>query len=278
MDEGRGAGGREVQRKDGWELGGPWWGGIAGFHTWNIGPLGWQKSTDDLLRLLQSRPTVLTLQDVRLGPKGIKGVRAWLRANAPNYHAFLNTARHTREVAEGEWRRTWVGIITLIHKEARPSLHTKRLQDEGISVEDAKWAEGRIMVNSLPGRQKADKNTLVINIYQHQAKDGADQERLIGILSRYMRRMKGKCATIFVAGDFNAALPGGRRGYVGDFEEPDARLARFHAEQRFLPGSGSTGITWTPFCILLSLCLPMVTEQPLLWEFFCVTATTVRIT
>ena len=69
----RSLGTRAVTKTGDWETGGAWWGGIASFLTWNIGPLGWAKSVDYLLALLKSRPTVLTLQDARLSKKGIKG-------------------------------------------------------------------------------------------------------------------------------------------------------------------------------------------------------------
>jgi len=239
--------GSTVIREGNWELGGEWWGGIAGYVTWNIGPLGWYRSTDDLLHLLESRPTAVTLQDIRMSPSGLKGVKGWLRTNAPQYLPFLSSARHTRLNEEGEEVRYWVGVITLIHKEARPRLTALDLEDNCISHEDASWATGRVLVNSIPGRTKQDRGTVVINVYQHQADDDADQERLLDILARYIRRLKGRFTTIILSGDFNAALRGARWGYAGDYETVDTRLTSFYESQDFMDYEGTGVHTWTPY-------------------------------
>ena len=100
----RSMGHRPVTTEGTWELGGPWWGGISGFITWNIGPLGWARSEDDVLALMQSRPTVVTLQDARMSKRGVKGVRGWARINAPQYHVFFDSKCERKTGEDGKTR------------------------------------------------------------------------------------------------------------------------------------------------------------------------------
>jgi len=231
-----------------WEMGGAWWGGISGYVTWNVGPLGWDKSTDDLLRILLTHPTVVTLQDVRVGRGGIKGIRKWVKAFAPMYLPFLDT-KCVRKLNPdtGMTQRYWYGVVTLIHKEARPALAPKRLRDEGLSAEDVEHAAGRVLLNTIPGLGKRSKGTLVINVYQYQATEPGQQRRLLDILERYISRVRQCYKTIILSGDMNAAMEGLRWGYVGDYELVDSQLQSFYRRMQFQEGAGGTQHTWAPY-------------------------------
>ena len=225
--EEREQGNRGVIQHGDWELGGPWWGSMASYVTWNVGPLGWFKSTDDLFRILQTRPTVVTLQDVRMGRKGLKSIRGWLRAYAPLYLPFLTTQCKRVVDEDGHIHRYWYGVVTLLHKEARPQLKSVTGQALGLGAEDARFIEGRVLVNLLPSKGGGGRGTAIINVYQYQAQQPAEQLRLWTILAALLRTLKAKCTTVFVSGDMNAALYGGRRGYSGDFEEVDKEFQKF---------------------------------------------------
>jgi len=241
-------GSRPVTIHGDWEMGGAWWGGISGYVTWNVGPLGWEKSTEDLLQILLTNPTVVTLQDVRVGKKGIKSIRRWAKAFAPQYLPFLDT-RCVRKLnpETGRMQRYWYGVITLIHKEARPALQPKRLRDEGLSAEDAEHAAGRVLLNTIPGLGKRDKSTLIINVYQYQAVEPEHQARLLDILERYITRVRRRHKTVILSGDLNAALEGLRWGYVGDYERVDSQLQGFRRRLAFRDGDGTMQHTWAPY-------------------------------
>ena len=59
--------------------------------------------------------------------------------------------------------------------------------------------------------------------------------------------LKRKCTTIFVSGDMNAALYGGRRGYSGDFNETDEGFQDFVREQQFRECNNKATHTWAPY-------------------------------
>ncbi len=92
------------------------------------------------------------LQDVRLPKRLVKGVRASLSQVAPQYHAFVATARHRGPTADKDGtprrRRYWTGVMTLVHREMNPEADPVDLGRCGLGEALRRTCAGRVLVTA----------------------------------------------------------------------------------------------------------------------------------
>ena len=136
----------------------------------NIGPVGLWNSLPMLEVWLRTNPSVLMLQDTRIGQSGRarQAIRKSLHWLAPLYIAqFSSTVQREWDVVKQKQVKKIVGVCTMVHKEMRPVQDPVPLEGMGLTATERKACEGRILVTTTSGR--TNKADVYVKVYQHVA-------------------------------------------------------------------------------------------------------------
>ena len=179
-------------------------GGEWQFRSLNVGPTGLTACFPDILPLLQNRPAVLFLQDVRLSQATVKRARRQLATFAPEYELFVNpvlrpTARAKRRSIVNEAR---TAIIMHRGWTYRAGIYDQKNLTNGNS-------QVQLMDNILV-MHTTDPYThskgLWICVYNDTAAHPLRQTATLDSIYHIVERLEDLHDFVVIAGDWNASL------------------------------------------------------------------------
>jgi len=171
--------------------------------TFNVGPRGIRRASEEIARILRSRPGVLHLQDIRIPRNKVGRLRKSLAFTMPEYVLFTNI-KEGFDVAAG----TNVGVGTLIRTDLAESAQVLPFDNK---------VQGRVLAISTTGMGAA-KPTIHVNCYQHVNEESNLElmRACLDVVYHIVATARQQDAQVVMAGDLNAALSADLRwNYVG---------------------------------------------------------------
>ena len=184
----------------------------------NVGPVGLQGSFRDILLLLENRPAVVFLQDVKLTSSAAARTKRRLESDAPEYVLFVNPVTRMR------WRNRQ-------KKEKIQEIRTAIIMHKGWSqragLYDAKnLSKGNPLVSHLENimvLHHIDPYTRIrglwINVYNDTAAHIEDQHATLQSVQAIVDKLEPQHEFAIVAGDWNASA--------------NARYSRYRTTSRY---------------------------------------------
>ena len=204
--------------------------------SWNVGPVGFMNSCDQIRLLLEAKPAVLCLQDIRVARQDKEGIKKWIESRFP-YKAFISIAGkavHGRR--NGATHTYWMGILTCISTLAFRGGRGFTLETTSSRRRRSRHAaDGRALIVCATPHKGPE--VTVYNIYQHTADNASRREELWSQVRQHIEKTRGRK---LLMGDLNAS-PHLRRGYscrtTGRRDAADKDLTAFVRD---------TGADWRP--------------------------------
>ena len=206
--------------------------------SWNVGPVGYNGSRDDIDALFLEGLPIICLQDLRLSSKAAAHLKADLQSRFPMYKVFTSTTVNDRTDITG--RHYPFCVLTALHLGTFASATGERAPPGAQRVHRRTRSQlhpataGRLL--SLKAKLVSGEVVLVINLYQFTAGNSQGQQSILSAVSALTTRFQGQ--RIILMGDFNATcvttpLPRGPEatpcciGLTGEVEEgPDGGTAQ----------------------------------------------------
>ena len=172
--------------------------------SWNVGPVGYNGSRDDIDALFLEGLPIICLQDLRLSNKAAAHLKADLQSRFPMYKVFTSTTVNDRTDITG--RHYPFCVLTALHlgtfasatgERAPPC--TPRIRRRTRSQQPPVTA-GRLL--SLKAKLVSGEVVLIINLYQFTAGNSKGQQSILSAVSSLTTRFHGQ--RIILMGDFNA--------------------------------------------------------------------------
>ena len=205
--------------------------------SWNVMPVGFMNSCDQVRLLLEAKPAVLCLQDIRVARQDKEGMRKWIESRFP-YKVFIYIAG--KAVSHGRRRGTthtyWMGVMTCISTLVfRGGLGFTLEATSTRRRYSRHAADGRaLIVRATPHK---GPEVTVYNVHQHTADNASRREELWSQVRQHIEKTRG---LKLLMGDLNSS-PHLRRGYsyrtIGRIKAADKDLTAF---------VGDTGADWRP--------------------------------
>jgi len=176
----------------------------------NVGPVGLRESLPFLAPLFTSTPAVVFIQEAKVPPHAVRGLKKQAHRLLPHYSLFVGKLPEDGSDAPRH------EVVTFVHSHlaARASLlEVTRLAYDCGGASRCELLSRTHFVRTTDVHSKV--NVVWVNVYGFQAKDVAKQEAQWGFISAVVGRWQSQADHIVLGGDFNASLLP-RSGYRPD--------------------------------------------------------------
>ena len=212
----------------------------ANVSTWNMGPLGYEASKEQLRRTLGEGRAVLMVQELCFPLGAHRRVKRELNALHPDYFCILETGKESLtddcwDTTARGWRSPWhsrrhFAVASFFHTGVFKSVQRLEWDTEGSSRKLRHMTRGRVLwVDAVT---HGDKKLRTFNVHQATSNHMDLQSRVWQILKKHILDSKNRM--MLLGGDFNANAGGAREGYAQSTEhrmsQVDSLLADFIRE------------------------------------------------
>ena len=212
----------------------------ANVSTWNMGPLGYEASKEQLRKALGEGRAVLMVQELCFPLGAHRRVKRELNALHPDYFCILETGKESLtddcwDTTARGWRSPWhsrrhFAVASFFHTGVFKSVQRLEWDTEGSSRKLRHMTRGRVLwVDAVT---HGDKKLRTFNVHQATSNHLDLQNRVWQILKKHILDSKNRM--MLLGGDFNANAGGAREGYARSTEhrmsQVDSLLADFIRE------------------------------------------------
>ena len=208
--------------------------------TWNLGPLGYEASKEELRRTLQEGKAVVMIQELGFPRGARRRVKRELNDLHPEYHCILEAGKEAltsdcwRERDEGKmskWHsRKQLAVATFFHVGVFKSIQRLEWDTEGSTRKLRHMTRGRVLF--VDAVTHGGKKLRTFNVHQATSGDIDLQKMILQIVKKII--VDSKNQMIVLGGDLNANAGGERIGYAKSNEDRmqrvDALLTSFIKE------------------------------------------------
>ena len=198
--------------------------------TWNLGPLGYEASKEELRRTLQEGKAVVMIQELGFPQGARRRVKQELNTLHPEYHCILEAGKEAltsdcwQERDEGKmsrWHsRKQLAVATFFHVGVFKSIQRLEWDTEGGTRELRHMTRGRVLF--VDAVTHGGKKLRTFNVHQATSGDIDLQKKLLQILKKIIGDSKNQM--IVLGGDLNANAGGRRIGYAKSNEDQMQRV------------------------------------------------------
>ena len=204
--------------------------------TWNLGPLGYEASKEQLRAVLKGGQAVVMVQELSFPAGAQRRVKRELNDLHPDYHCIMEVGRQAvtndcEDAASGKWTSPWhsgkrLAVASFFHASVFKTVQRLEWDTEGKTRGLRHMTRGRVLwVDAVT---HGGKKLRTINVHQATSGDLDLQERVIGILRKAIEGSRNQM--ILLGGDINANAGGYRVGYARSNEHHMSRVDELFAD------------------------------------------------